>query len=383
MSAVARRVPALPRLSNIRDLVGDVTSITELRTEYPELRGVSLGLPELDKLLSGAFAPGRLCVICGGSGTGKTVFAVQVLAACAHQQPVLHFSFEDGEEDTAQRMLANLGRVDVGGIRNGFTSGTIPASLYEAAVDISKLPITVCELPTDAVGIARTMFNWSRSQNIVPGIGGTVIIDQLSHILPTYIDAAIEQRLIARGMPLPPGPRAPEHDVYEWQISFIREAAKQFGLNVIVLHQLNTKVSSTTGRPTAESVRGSQGIVHKADSVLVPWRPKSIPNPDPFGGPGQPATIPAPPNCAEIICLKGRQIEGGWVHQMVFDGAHQAFLEVGDDGSKYRKAEPFSPRAIEAAAKLTDLRNSIQERKAHAAGTAAPQLAAAVDVTSP
>jgi hypothetical protein len=151
----------------------------------------------------------------------------------------------------------------------------------------------------------------------------------------------------------------------------LRYVAEHSGLLVVLLHQLN-QVRDDSGRPTEGSIRGSQGIIHKADAVLIPWRPKTVPNT--FAGPGDPKTLPAPENAAELVFVKGRAIPAGFGVPLTWDGAHQRFAEPVNDPDCYVAPEPPTARAIEGANRLAEVRARFATRKEVAAADEFPAL---------
>ena len=349
--------------THIGDLANQAIAEAELRTEYPEIRGLETGVPEIDEKLSPALEAGRLIVIAGESGRGKTALAAQLAVAFAHQVPVLWMSLEDNEVDATRRALANIARVPVSGLRNGFRIGEVPSAARKGADELANLPLFVDNTTTDAVGLARKAATWVTQNGAEGPLKGVLVIDQLSHLLTTPFDADLESRLAAKGLPLPPKPREPEHKILEWQVAVIREIAVRLNMCVILLHQLN-QVRDDSGRPGMESVRGSQGIVHKADAVLIPWRPSKKSNP--FAGPGQPASGIAPEDEAELICVKGRAVASGWSVKLRWDGSHQRFAspsEATDNNASYVAPEGFSPRALEGVKKLADLRARLERQR--------------------
>ena len=348
--------------SHISSLAEQAIAEAEIRTEYPEIRGLSTGIAEVDERLSPALEAGRMIVIAGESGKGKTALAAQLAVAFAHQVPVLWMSLEDSEVDATRRALANASRLPVSGFRSGFRIGSVPDSARAGAEILSNLPLYISGETADVVGLAQRTGQWIAENGINGPLRGVLIIDQLSHLLMTPPDPDLEDRMKKRGLPLPPRARDAEHKVLEWQVAIIREIAVRFQMCVILLHQLN-QVRDDSGRPTESSIRGSQGIVHKSDAVLIPWRPKKIGNP--FAGPGQPTTMKAGDDDAEIICVKGRVVPQ-FVVKVRWDGAHQRFCspsETVDQQRAYEAPEGFSDRALEGVQKLADLRAKLERQR--------------------
>lgn len=346
---------------HISVLVDHAVAEAELRTEYPDIRGLHTGVDEVDERLSPVLEAGRLIVMAGESGRGKTALATQWAVAFAHQVPVLWMCLEDDTVDATRRALANVGRVPVSGLRSGFRIGTVPEGVYDGARALSELPLWVEGQTDNVMGIARRTMRWAKSHAPAGHIRGVLIVDQLSHILPMPYSQELNAELERKGLPTPPRQNDLEHKIFEWQVAVLREVAVRLQMLVVVLHQLND-ARDDAGRPNESSIRSSRGIVHKADAVVIPWRPRTIENP--FPGPGQPARIPAPEDAAELIGVKGRTVPQ-FVAQLRWDGAHQRFAspsEAIDESNAQPYAPPaqFTERALEGAKKLADLRTRLE-----------------------
>jgi hypothetical protein len=85
-----------------------------------------------------------------------------------------------------------------------------------------------------------------------------------------------------------------------------------------------------------------------------------VPNPESANGwdsKSTPKTIPAPPDAAELICLKARSGPDGWTIPLRWDGDHQRFADPDEaDPSKYLAPTAPSARALEGARVLAELR---------------------------
>ena len=67
---------------------------------------VSTGIPGFDKLLKGGFNKDTVNLVVGGSGSGKTIFAVQFLIdGLKKGEPCLLITFEENREEFYQNML--------------------------------------------------------------------------------------------------------------------------------------------------------------------------------------------------------------------------------------------------------------------------------------
>jgi KaiC/GvpD/RAD55 family RecA-like ATPase len=69
---------------------------------------LSTGIPGLDKIIGGGFPRGTNILVCGGSGTGKTIFCTQFLIAGMEQysEPAIFITLEERTADLRDEMLS-------------------------------------------------------------------------------------------------------------------------------------------------------------------------------------------------------------------------------------------------------------------------------------
>jgi hypothetical protein len=331
-----------------------------LRNEYQDLGGLRTGIESLDKHIREVLMPGRVIVVAGESGRGKTALMGQLSVAFGAQAPTMLINLEDDSTDSAKRWLANVSRQNVGAIRAGFHGKDgLPKDVLDAADHIAGLGLDIIDgEPLTVEGIARQLWQWKKERGFEQG--GVVLIDQLSHLVPT--DPGMRDYFVQRELPPPPPASARADKVPEWQVWFLSEVAKRLGITIVIAHQLNNAHAADT-KPTIRSVRDSQGIVHKADLILIPWRPKNIPNP--FAGPGQGKETPAPDNLAYLLGVKGRQV-GEFEEQVEWVGAQQRFCDLTRTAYAYKAPEAPNDRAKEGARRLAELRAQWQEKRQQA-----------------
>jgi len=67
---------------------------------------VKSGIPGLDSLIEGGFIKGSVNALCGDSGTGKTIMALQFLyeGAVTHNEPGLYLSFDEHKSSLFRNM---------------------------------------------------------------------------------------------------------------------------------------------------------------------------------------------------------------------------------------------------------------------------------------
>ena len=78
--------------------------LTERKRKKPAERRLSIGIPELDKLLGGGIPEGDSVLVAGASGSGKSVLATQFVAEGIRQrEPAIIAVFEERPEEYAAR----------------------------------------------------------------------------------------------------------------------------------------------------------------------------------------------------------------------------------------------------------------------------------------
>lgn len=327
--AVARLTAELDAESNlearaiianaIRDLPQPVGAVTEATTAdhadsvFASVLGgkaasdwvCPTGLRAFDERNGGGLQPGRLYVLAGRPGWGKTALALQWVAAACRQGISCGFvSLEMAETDLILRLAAYLSGVFV--MDRDYERWPLSAdersALEDAQVEIRNWPLHLrCRTTT-----AQQLVGWASDLQQRAGVK-IVAVDYLQIIAGQPKQAAFER--IGEASRL------------------CKQLALQ-GLAVIAAAQLNREAESTE-RPTAATLSGADQIAMDADCVLVPWRPKD--------GSG------APEGYAELVTVKGRRTKLGrarvqWIGktQSFADSVDDYVMQVGDGSSTAR-----------------------------------------------
>lgn len=263
------------------------------------------GLQAFDERNGGGLHPGRLYVLAGRPGWGKTALALQwVAAACRQGIPSAFVSLEMPETDLILRLAAYLSGVFV--MDRDYARWPLSRderqALEDAQVEIRKWPLHLrCRTTT-----AQQLVGWVSDLQQRAGVK-VVAVDYLQ---------------IIAGQP--------KQSAYE-RIGEASRLCKQLalqGLAVVAAAQLNREAEATE-RPTAATLSGADQIAMDADCVLVPWRPK-----DNSG---------APDGYAELVTVKGRRTKLGrarvqWVGktQSFADSVDDYLMQVSDGSSTAR-----------------------------------------------
>lgn len=341
--------PVAPKLwRSSAEVIAETMAEVQLRHDYPDVGGLRSGLQALDKHAREAFMPGSLVVIAGESGRGKTALMTQLAVAFSAQAPTLAISLEDRASATLKRALANVSRTNVGRIRAGFAGEAgIPKAIYDAAELLSNGNLDMIDgVSLTVEQIAAQVWAWKKERPDA----AVVLIDQLSHIVPSL--RTNQAYFSTRNLPVPPAPNAADTVVLEWQCNILKVVAERLGMCIVLAHQLNENHAEGQ-KPTVRSIRGSRGIVHKADLVVVPWVPEKVENP--FAGPGQTSMLANDTGEGRLLIIKGREVARS-EEVIYWIGAEQRFADPDQRQGEYTAPDPVSARAKEGMRRLVELR---------------------------
>lgn len=212
--------------------------------------GVSTGFSRIDECLLG-LRPGQMIVIGARPGVGKTSFALNLATnAAIAGASVAMFSLEMSKVEIAQRLLAANARVGLQEIRSARIRNEQWPQILQATNDLSQLDIMIDDTPGTTVTEIR-----AKARRILHGKElGLVIIDYLQLISPPAGGRRADSRAT---------------EVSEMSRG-IKIMAKDLGVPVVALSQLNRTVENRTGkRPQLSDLRESGSIEQDADIVAL------------------------------------------------------------------------------------------------------------------
>ena len=217
------------------------------------ITGVATGFPDLDKMTTG-FHPGDMVIIAGRPSLGKTSLAMNIVDHVAVEQgmPVGVFSLEMTKASLTLRLLCSRARVNLRNIQGGFLSHHDFDRLTEAAGKLHHANIYINDQSGMSILALRT-----RARRMAQQYGiRLLVVDylQLMHAERNRNDSREhEVSLISGGL---------------------KHIAKELGIPVIAVSQLNRAVEQTKDRrPNLSSLRESGSLEQDADLVAVLWRP--------------------------------------------------------------------------------------------------------------
>ncbi len=286
-----------------RDRLDRLQAAAEGRMEKP---GWAIGIPHLDRLLGG-FRPGHVYVLAARPSVGKSSFAEHIalrLALGGH--PALFLSQEMPSEEVADRAMASIGRVDYKALQDANESGIDWSALATSVDGISAAPFWVDDEPALTLAKIRRKALGRKGLQVL-------VLDYLQLCsVPNKGNRTDEIGEISRGL---------------------KGLAKELGIAVIALSQLNRDVEKRTGgRPTLSDLRSSGDIEQDADCVMFLWRENN----------------PAEDEPQLIGCgiEKNRQGMRG-VLALQFDGKYQFWGESTESlAMPSKRQEPFYSRGL-------------------------------------
>lgn len=268
--------------------------------------GIRVGFPRFDELTQG-FQPGNLIVLAARPGVGKTALALNWILRSAIGRAGddrdghcgAFFSLEMSQEEVFLRLLSAHSRTDMKDIQAGRASDRLQ-TLLTARNELAALPLYVCDQASITVPQIQNMVlkQGSQSNRRIE----FVIIDYLQLISSPEGSRGAKQNEAVRIGEISRG---------------LKLMAKDFGVPVVVLSQLNREVEHRTGgRPQLSDLRDSGAIEQDADIVAFIHRKMvaaaADAEPDPY---------------AELIVAKHRNGPTGII-QLYFQGEHATYREM-------------------------------------------------------
>lgn len=215
--------------------------------------GLEWGLTAIDNTCGPAL-PGKLIIISGRPGEGKSAFVQQAGVHFAKQTPTVAFSIEMdgtewGERDLSQRSLIGAWRLSRGRIQQADLE---KLGDYVWSDELRKLPYYVEETPRITLDQI-----WTKAIRYKHQLGmGALLIDHL-HII------AKRDR------------RQDPADAVEEHARGLKELAKKLSIPVIALAQMNSVIRDRENwRPTSRDLMYFSSIERHADVIAFVHRPE-------------------------------------------------------------------------------------------------------------
>lgn len=266
--------------------------------------GIRVGFSRFDELTQG-FQPGNLIVLAARPGIGKTALALNWVLRAAQERDGraghcgAFFSLEMSHEEVFMRLLAAHSQTNMKDLQSGRATGRLDHVLA-CRDELVKLPLYICDQASITVPQIQNMVvkQGSQSNRRVE----FVIVDYLQLLSSPEGSRGAKQNEAVRIGEISRG---------------LKLMAKDFGIPVVVLSQLNREVEHRTGgRPQLSDLRDSGAIEQDADMVAFIHR-KMMPS----------ATGEPPDPTAELIVAKHRNGPTDII-QLHFQGEFAMYREM-------------------------------------------------------
>ncbi len=232
------------------------------RQRESSVSGISTGLVDLDKLMSG-LQDSDLIILAGRPSMGKTALAINLaVSACkflnkdnvddSEKRSVAFFSLEMSADQLSTRILSMEASINATKFRTGEISDIEWEAIAKRSAEISNWPFFIDDTPALSISAIRTRTRrMIRKHNLA-----FIIIDYLQ--LVKAVDAAGSNNRVQEISEITQG---------------LKAIAKEFNIPVLALSQLSRAVEQRDDkRPQLSDLRESGSIEQDADIVAFIYR---------------------------------------------------------------------------------------------------------------
>lgn len=226
------------------DIEPEVIDRIERGTQY----GLSTPWADLDSRILGLL-PGQMVVIAARPGEGKTLVgqALAVRMATFHARPVLYASLEMTEEELGMRILADASGVEFKALRRGDLTAEQWQRVAAGRRRRAQMPLHINDSGSQSMAQIRAE---ARRMHRKGGVG-LVVVDHIGRVRPR--DSRVDKRL--------------QMNEISWGC---KQLAKELGVPVVVLSQLNRESERRVGRqPILADLKETGNIEEDADVVVL------------------------------------------------------------------------------------------------------------------
>ncbi|NUP15458.1 MAG: AAA family ATPase [Streptomyces sp.] len=213
---------------------------------------VPTGFIDLDALLSGGWAPGQLVVLAARPAMGKTTLAAGFARAAAvtNRVPSAIWSLEMSEEELATTVLCGEVKIALHHVKQGIVEDVVVARAAAKLPELAQAPLKIDDNAYLTIpGLRASIRNLVRTFDLK-----VVFIDYLQLMqAPPAESRQVAVSIMSRALKL---------------------MAKEFGITIIVLSQLNRESEKRHDKvPMVSDLRESGSIEQDADMVILLHRP--------------------------------------------------------------------------------------------------------------
>lgn len=246
------------KIVTLSEAMADQIAIYDQAFKDPDsIRALPCGLKDLDDMLGGGFQPGRLYILAGRPGMGKSTMMQRIIRGIAERskQYAFVFNLEMTRQEIAERELAARARINTRLANQGKADAAAFERMTEALDRSRSLPILLDDRPSQTpAGMDRVMRRERRRREI-----GAVAVDYLQICTPEVASQRYGNKV---------------QEVADMTRAF-KQMAKRHQVPVILLSQLSRQVENREDKhPQLSDLRDSGSIEQDADVVLFLYRPE-------------------------------------------------------------------------------------------------------------
>lgn len=231
--------------------MGAIHTIEAIYERRGGITGIPTGFVRLDKMLDGLH-PSQMIVIAARPSMGKTALALNIAEhiALGEKKAVAVYTLEMSSEELHIRLLCSRARVNMHRVREGFLAERDFPALQGSAAKIAESQLFVVDATGTSIAALRAHARRLHQQYPLAAI----FVDYLQ-LLRSLTRQAQNSR---------------EREIAEIS-SGLKGLAKELGIPLVVLAQLNRDVDRRTGipRPKLSDLRESGSIEQDADVVAL------------------------------------------------------------------------------------------------------------------
>jgi len=242
-----------PKTSTEPKMIGDslITVFKDLEERHAnkgKVVGLSTGINGLDRAING-LRGGKLYVVAGRPGCGKTAIAVNMSISAAKEGHVLFFSMEMTAAELCERSIADVGKVKYSSISSGLMADSDWSRLQTAAENIKKMDISIDDTANISLQYIKTQTRRTAAKRDLK----LLVVDYLTMMdIPEGPQRSVAIGSITRGL---------------------KQLSKELNIPVLILCQLSRRVEERVEkRPIMSDLRDSGEIEQDADVVIFPFR---------------------------------------------------------------------------------------------------------------
>lgn len=274
-----------------------LAGINQIISTGTAMQGLSSGFVDLDRLTNGLKA-GQMIVVAARPAMGKTALALNLIEHLAvgnnHKRAVLMFSLEMPTRELVTRLICSRAGVSVGQMANAKNSpGRIRSDIETAAQEVSTAGVYIDDTGGQTIAQLRAKARRVHARTPLD----LIVVDYIQLVNGSDTRLPREQQVaeVSRG---------------------IKALAKELGVPVVILAQLNRKSEDEARQPGLADLRESGSIEQDADMVMLISRPKGERNDDKAETPGVWAR--------DLLVAKNRNGPTGRV-SLLFEAAYARF----------------------------------------------------------